>query len=128
MKDFGRVAGLVRRADILGRGEGILEYSTKSEYLSALKLLDDVEFKNRYDKVYVRARGLLDTRDRDRSRDRSYSKSRSRSRSRDRRDRSGSRSRSRSRSVDKEDRDRDRDRDRDDENDGNKKVEDPDKE
>lgn len=91
LKDFGRAAGDVRRSNVYGGGEGTLEYSNEDDFEKALRTLDDTEFKNRFDKAYVRVKRPGGSK---RSRSRSYSRSRSRSRSRDRSRKDRSRSRS----------------------------------
>uniref|UniRef100_A0A7S3G4Y7 RRM domain-containing protein n=1 Tax=Palpitomonas bilix TaxID=652834 RepID=A0A7S3G4Y7_9EUKA len=112
LKDFMRSAGDVIFTDVIrerdGTKTGIVEYSSDEDMRRAVKELDDVEFKNPYDKVRVKVRedrGRRDERpprdDRDRdqgrrdSRKRSYSRGRSVSRSRSpKKDRSTSRGRS----------------------------------
>ena len=62
-----------------------MEFASRSEQEAAIKQLDDTEFKNPFDKVYIRVKAPKDqgSKSRSRSRSRSKSKSRSRSRSRD---------------------------------------------
>mmetsp|Transcript_19021 Transcript_19021/g.19150 ORF Transcript_19021/g.19150 Transcript_19021/m.19150 type:complete len:295 (-) Transcript_19021:881-1765(-) len=97
LKDHMRKAGDVIYADVDHNGDGVVEFSNRDDMESAVRRLDDTEFKNPFDKSYIRVRvdrkGGRDSRSR--SRDRSYSRSRSRDRPRRRR-RSESRSRSRS--------------------------------
>lgn len=99
LKDYMRQAGEVTYADAhkLRKGEGVVEFSSRSDMQNALDKLDGTEINGR--RIELReekGRGGGGGR-RSRSRSRSNSRSRSRSRSR-RRSRSASRSRSRSRS------------------------------
>ena len=63
---------------------GIVDYATKEDLKYALRKLDDTEFRNPFEKCYIRVkedtRGGEGSRGRDRSRDRSRSRSRSRRR------------------------------------------------
>ena len=111
LKDYMRKAGDVVYADVDGRGDGVVEYSNPDDMEAAVRKLDDTEFKNPFDRSYIRVRfanksgeGRSPSRSRSRSRDRSVSKSPSRSRSR-----SPDRKRSYSRSPSLENRDRDED-------------------
>ncbi|CAE7320710.1 SR34A, partial [Symbiodinium microadriaticum] len=118
LKDFMRKAGDVIYADVDRNGDGVVEYSNESDMENAVRKLDDTEFKNPFDKSFVRVKFGDDRRaKRDRSRSRSRDRSRrSRSRSRGSRSRSDSRDRrekdrSPSRSM-SEDRARNGDKDR----------------
>eukprot|EP01041_Mallomonas_annulata_P008980 gene8980-18583_t len=119
LKDHMRKAGDVIYADVDHNGDGVVEFSNREDMETAVRKLDDTEFKNPFDKTYIRVKydrkgsrsRSRDSRSRSRSRDRdrdhrkrSYSKSHSRSRSRS----PVSRSRSRSRSVDSRDKDDDK--------------------
>lgn len=130
LKDHMRKAGDVIYADVDHNGDGVVEFSNREDMENAVRKLDDTEFKNPFDKSYIRVKyDRKDSRDRSRSRSRSrgrsVSPSRSRSRDRGRRrkrsySRSPSRSvsRSRSNSLDRDRKKRDdRDRDDDDEDD-----------
>ena len=125
LKDYMRKAGDVVYADVDGRGDGVVEFSNPDDMEAAVRKLDDTEFKNPFDRSYIRVRFAnksgderSPSRSRSRSRDRSMSKSPSRSRSR-----SPDRKRSYSRSPSPDDQgkdvndrgedDRDDDRDRD---------------
>lgn len=128
LKDHMRKAGDVIYADVDHNGDGVVEFSNREDMENAVRKLDDTEFKNPFDKSYIRVKyDRKDSRDRSRSRSRSrgrsVSPSRSRSRDRGRRrkrsySRSPSRSvsRSRSNSLDRDRKKRD-DRDRDDDED-----------
>ena len=112
LKDYMRKAGDVVYADVDGRGDGVVEFSNPDDMEAAVRKLDDTEFKNPFDKSYIRVRfanksgeDRSPSRSRSRSRDRSASRSPSRSRSPDRK-------RSYSRSPSPEHRDRDDDMDR----------------
>jgi len=82
---------------------GLVDYATAEDIRAAIKMLDDSEFRNPYDKCYIRVKEDPDfksskrdtSRSRSRSKDRYRSKSRSRSRSASR-SKSPERSRSRS--------------------------------
>lgn len=104
LKDHMRKAGDVVFTDVDARGGGVVEYSNEDDMETALRKLDDTEFKNRYDSAYIRVKGKKDDRSRSRSRSRSKSRSVSRSRSRSR-DRSVSRSRTPEKSPLKDDED-----------------------
>lgn len=120
LKDYFRTAGDIIYADVDKRGGGVVEFSSRSDQERAIEKLDDSEFKNPFEKSYVRVkkpkeqmtdeelererkraerdeRDKRDRRSRSRSRGRDRTSS-SRSRSRGRRDKRASRSRSRSRS------------------------------
>ena len=110
LKDYMRRAGDVIYADVDREGNGTVEYSNESDMEKAVRSLDDTEFKNPFDKSYIRVKYANRKDDRSRSRSRSHSRDRrrspSRSHSRDRRSRSRSdsrdrRSRSRSHSRDR---------------------------
>lgn len=103
LKDYMRKAGDVIHADVDRDGGGVVEYSNESDMENAVRKLDDTEFKNPFDKTFIRVKFANARRER--------SASRSRSRDRSRRSPSGSRSRSRSASRDK-DRNRDASRSR----------------
>lgn len=135
LKDHMRKAGDVIFADVDHNGDGVVEFSNREDMENAVRKLDDTEFKNPFDKSYIRVKyDRKDSRDRSRSRSRSRGRSRSRdrspsasrSRSRDRgrrRKRSYSRSpsrsasRSRSGSADRDRKKKDDDRDHDDDKD-----------
>lgn len=109
LKDHMRKAGDVIYADVDHNGEGVVEFSNREDMEAAVRKLDDTEFKNPFDKSYIRVKfANKESRDR-KSRSRSGSpKGRSISRDRGGKDRkndrrrsssiSNSRSRSRSRS------------------------------
>ena len=123
LKDFFRAVGDIIYADVDKRGGGVVEFSSRSDQERAIEKLDDSEFKNPFEKAYIRVkkpkeqmtdeelererkrderderdkRDKRDKRSRSRSRGRDRTSS-SRSRSRGRRDKRVSRSRSRSRS------------------------------
>lgn len=105
LKDHMRRAGDVCFAQVFrdGRGlVGIVDYTNYDDMKYAIRKLDDSEFKNPFDRGFIRVREEKSSggrRSYSRSRSRSYTRSRSRSRSVSRsRSRSRSPSRSRSRS------------------------------
>ena len=52
-----RKAGDVVYADVDPRtGDGVVEFSNREDMESAVRKLDDTEFKNRYDQSYIRVR------------------------------------------------------------------------
>lgn len=107
LKDFMRKAGDVIYADVDRNGDGVVEYSNEDDMENAIRKLDDTEFKNPFDKSYVRVRAANERKER-------RSRSRSRSRDRDRRDRSHSRdSPSGSRDRKESDKDKEKDKERD---------------
>jgi arginine/serine-rich splicing factor 1/9 len=59
---------------------GVVEFETREDLKAAIRDLDDTEFKNPFNKCYIRV--MDDSRGGSRSRGRSYSRSRSRSRGR----------------------------------------------
>ncbi|KAK9823308.1 hypothetical protein WJX72_001807 [[Myrmecia] bisecta] len=96
LKDHMRKAGEVTFAQVFRDRDGmmgIVDYSNKEDMKYALRKLDDSEFKNPFDKAFVRVKE-----DKERSHSRSRSPD-SRSRSRSRGSPSRSRSRSRSKSA-----------------------------
>ena len=111
LKDYFRSAGDIIYADVDKRGGGIVEYSSRADQERAIEKLDDSEFKNPYDKAYIRVKKpreqmtdeevererKRDERDERDKRDKKDKRSRSRSHSRSRRERKTSSSRSRSR-------------------------------
>eukprot|EP00250_Pteridium_aquilinum_P019485 c24449_g3_i2 orf=671-1648(-) len=108
LKDHMRRAGDVCFAQVFrdGRGlVGIVDYTNYDDMKYAIRKLDDSEFKNPFDRGFIRVReekgnGGRRSFSRSRSRSRSFSRSRSRSRSPSRsRSRSRSPTRSRSRSL-----------------------------
>jgi arginine/serine-rich splicing factor 1/9 len=94
-----RKAGDVIYADVDNKGGGVVEFSNPDDMDEAVRKLDDTEFKNPFDKCYVRVKLASKGNDRSPSRSRSRSRSHSPSRSRSR-DRKRSYSRSRSPEVD----------------------------
>eukprot|EP00639_Heterosigma_akashiwo_P018977 CAMPEP_0206396452 /NCGR_PEP_ID=MMETSP0294-20121207/22796_1 /ASSEMBLY_ACC=CAM_ASM_000327 /TAXON_ID=39354 /ORGANISM="Heterosigma akashiwo, Strain CCMP2393" /LENGTH=264 /DNA_ID=CAMNT_0053851191 /DNA_START=5 /DNA_END=796 /DNA_ORIENTATION=+ len=56
LKDHMRKAGEPVRADVDGRGNGLIEYSTLDDMEYALRKLDDSEFRNPFDTVYIRVK------------------------------------------------------------------------
>ncbi|EKX52221.1 hypothetical protein GUITHDRAFT_41825, partial [Guillardia theta CCMP2712] len=87
LKDHFRQVGEVVYTDVdrsLKSSGGIVEFASRSEQEAAIKQLDDTEFKNPFDKVYIRVKAPKDQGSKSRSRSRSRSKSKSRSRSRSR--------------------------------------------
>eukprot|EP01136_Pigoraptor_vietnamica_P017913 Opistho-1_new@63717 len=66
-------------------GEGIVEFATAEDMRTAIRKLDDTEFKGRRIRVVEARRDRSRSRSRERGRDRSRERERSRSRSRDRR-------------------------------------------
>lgn len=127
LKDHMRKAGDVIYADVDHNGEGVVEFSNREDMESAVRKLDDTEFKNPFDRSYIRVK--FANKDRDSRDRRSRSRSDSRSRSRDRRDRkSDRRKRSYSRSYSRSpSEDIDRRRNRDDDEDDKKRDDDEDK-
>lgn len=132
LKDHMRKAGDVIYADVDHNGEGVVEFSNREDMESAVRKLDDTEFKNPFDKSYIRVKFANRDRDGRDRRSRSRSDSRSRSRSRDRKDRkSDRRKRSYSRSYSRspsDDGDRRKRREDDDDDDDKKKRDDEDEE
>jgi hypothetical protein len=76
--------GDVVYTDVDNSGGGVVEFSNAEDMESAVRKLDDTEFKNPYDAAFIRVK--LDRKssalDRSKSRSRSYSRSRSRERKR----------------------------------------------
>eukprot|EP00884_Botryococcus_braunii_P015789 jgi/Botrbrau1/2894/Bobra.0036s0036.1 len=96
LKDHMRKGGEVTYAQVFverDRAVGVVDFSTKEEMKHAIRILDDTEFKNPFEKAYIRVREDSSWRDNDKDRSRTPRRSRSRSPSK-----SVSRSRSRSRS------------------------------
>eukprot|EP00602_Paraphysomonas_sp_CaronLab_P008377 CAMPEP_0185024904 /NCGR_PEP_ID=MMETSP1103-20130426/8071_1 /TAXON_ID=36769 /ORGANISM="Paraphysomonas bandaiensis, Strain Caron Lab Isolate" /LENGTH=303 /DNA_ID=CAMNT_0027557989 /DNA_START=61 /DNA_END=973 /DNA_ORIENTATION=- len=56
LKDFMRRAGDVIYADVDSNGDGIVEYSNEDDMENAVRKLDDTEFKNPFDRSYVRVK------------------------------------------------------------------------
>lgn len=92
LKDYMRKAGDVLFTKVDRRGGGVVEFSNKDDMYYAVKKLDDTEFKNKFDRGFIRVK--VARKDGGRSRSRSRSRD---SRSRSRSPRSKSRSNSRGR-------------------------------
>lgn len=111
LKDHMRKGGEVTFAQVMRDRDGMIglvDYATYDDMRHAIRRLDDSEFRNPFDKGYIRVREDRDRNGGRRSpRSHSYSRSRSRSRSRPRRT-SRSMSRSRSGSVHSQSRSRSR--------------------
>ena len=102
LKDYFRSAGDIIYADVDKRGGGIVEYSSRADQERAIEKLDDSEFKNPYDKAYIRVKKPREQmtdeevereRKREEREEREKRDRRSRSRSRSRRSRSRGRER-----------------------------------
>lgn len=112
LKDHMRKAGDVTFAQVMRDRDGMMglvDYASYEDMKHAIRKLDDSEFRNPFDKAYIRvredrggrysvSRSLSMSRSRSRSRSRSGTRSRSRSRSRGRDQSMSSRGRSKSRS------------------------------
>eukprot|EP00602_Paraphysomonas_sp_CaronLab_P010238 CAMPEP_0185017486 /NCGR_PEP_ID=MMETSP1103-20130426/430_1 /TAXON_ID=36769 /ORGANISM="Paraphysomonas bandaiensis, Strain Caron Lab Isolate" /LENGTH=227 /DNA_ID=CAMNT_0027546915 /DNA_START=59 /DNA_END=743 /DNA_ORIENTATION=+ len=56
LKDFMRKAGDVIYADVDRNGDGVVEFSNEDDMEHAVRKLDDTEFKNPFDRSYVRVK------------------------------------------------------------------------
>ena len=108
LKDYFRTVGDILYADVDKRGGGIVEFSSRSDQERAIEKLDDSQFKNPFEKSYIRVKKPREQmtdeelererkRDERDEREKRNKRSRSRSRSRGKDRKSSSRSRSRSR-------------------------------